>query len=237
ADPGRRCSGPCRRRAGARPSRPMASRWSARLRSGAFALLGALVVAACDDDDGPLPCRSGDCACPPGERCGFVCAAPPCSVLCVGDNPECNGDCANGDCVCGPDSRCTFSCAAEPCHVTCDPGSACFGTCGNGTCTCGAGSDCVFACRSGPCHVECEGDNPRCDGTCANGTCRCAAGSTCRFACSDGDCAVECPAGAACVLDCPAGDGGSACTFRECGGTATVCPGGTAVTCDADCPG
>lgn len=182
-------------------------------------------------------CRNGRCACPPGERCDLVCTAPPCDLLCAGDNPECNGECANGSCICAPQSRCAFWCAAPPCHVECDPDTDCSGECANGECTCGSGSTCRFECLTSPCHVTCAGNNPECTGECGNGTCRCGESSTCHFSCRDDPCSIRCDSGAACVLDCAPGTPGRSCTFDTCWeGQPVLCPDGRTVTCGSPCP-
>jgi hypothetical protein len=201
----------------------------------AFALA---LQSGCDDDHHSFVCANDTCWCGRGAECVTACAAPPCHLECLGDNPRCDGECANGDCVCGEASQCDFACQSPPCHVDCKRGADCSGQCANGTCTCERGASCELTCNSGPCHVRCAGDNPRCDGECANGSCTCEAGSTCRFTCIDHNCSATCAAGASCVLDCPLGRAGTqGCTFTTCAaGSPTVCPDGFTVTCGAPCP-
>jgi hypothetical protein len=146
--------------------------------------------------------------------------------------------CNNGECVCGQKASCDFVCAGPPCHVTCESASACSGECANATCACERGASCDFVCDSGPCHVQCKGDNAHCAGECANGSCTCGANSDCYFACTDHNCSASCAAGSHCVLECPDGRAGTqGCTFTSCAsGSPTICPGGLATTCNADCP-
>jgi hypothetical protein len=157
--------------------------------------------------------------------------------------PACGHDhayyeCANGECICGDDASCDFLCASPPCHVRCQSRSACSGECANGNCTCDRAASCEFACSVGPCHVQCKGDNAPCDGECANGGCTCGPNSTCHFACTDHNCSASCAAGSHCVLECPEGRAGTqGCVFSACAsGSPTICPGGLATTCNADCP-
>ncbi len=202
----------------------------------AFTLLAAGAALGCDDDDDAGPCRNGECICSEGSNCEIWCDAPPCHVLCEGNNDACDAECANGDCVCGSDSHCDFACAAPPCHVQCDEHTSCTGECANGTCLCESGSTCDFECDTGPCHVECEGDT-ECSGTCRNNSCVCGPGSTCSFSCGDHNCTTECGPGASCLLECPEGAPNTqGCNFDSCDGTPIVCPDGKTVACNAECP-
>lgn len=209
-------------------------------RSLTIAILGWLVgagLSSCNRGHRPYACENGSCSCDYGDRCSIYCEAPPCSVTCDGNNPDCVGECGNGDCRCGSGSHCYLSCHSPPCHADCASNSTCEATCANGECVCGLGSDCSFDCLSGPCHVDCVGNNAHCAGVCANGSCKCGSGSQCRFTCQDDDCGITCEAGAHCILDCPSGNAGNGCQFDQCAaGAPTICPGGYAVTCDATCP-
>jgi len=182
-------------------------------------------------------CSNGECVCEAGASCDFECVAPPCTVECVGDNPECVAACGNGECRCGAGSACAFECQSPPCHVDCQADTECSGTCANGDCTCAVGSRCEFACDAGPCHVTCEGEHERCAGACANGTCRCGPNSRCDFACNDANCPVECEAGSTCTLRCPGGTvGEQGCRFTSCAaGEPVVCEGGELLVCGATC--
>ena len=204
----------------------------------AIALLLPYAACACGDDDGWVCSDQATCFCPAGARCEASCAAPPCHIECVADNPACTAECANGDCACGERSVCDFACHSPPCLVSCEPGAACSGECANGSCRCERGASCQFRCQSGPCHVQCAGEHPRCDGECSNGSCTCGPNSECHFACVDRNCAVSCAAGSRCVLECPQGMAGMpGCAFTSCAaGAPRVCPGGLVTTCGAECP-
>src|SRR5688572_3762732 len=110
----------------------------ARLSLLCMLVVSALCLAGCDDDD----CENGSCICERGESCELECDAPPCHVVCEGDNPECSATCGNGDCACGVDSDCDFDCHSPPCHVDCAPDSNCSGVCANGDCDCEPGASC-----------------------------------------------------------------------------------------------
>jgi hypothetical protein len=212
----------------------------ARISSPAWivAVVGALGLASCHHHD-DMPCGNGICVCQQGQSCDIPCAAPPCSLVCAGDNPRCRGGCANGDCTCLGQSSCDFTCQAPPCHVTCAGPATCTGVCANGECTCEQGAQCQFTCGTPPCAVSCLGNNAVCAGECANGSCTCGPGSSCQFVCQTGPCHVSCAAGSTCTVECPAaGQAGTQnCIIDSCAaGTAVLCPGGTFTTCGAPCP-
>lgn len=200
-------------------------------------VLATLAAPGCGDDGG-VYCDHDRCYCTEGHDCELFCGAPPCSVECNGEDTTCVAECGNGSCDCGEGASCELECHSPPCHVSCDRDTVCTGTCANGTCRCARGAACSFECQSGPCHVQCAGDHPACDGTCENGTCACGPNSSCNFRCLDDNCSATCAAGSSCVLECATGRAGEqGCDFRSCAaGTPTVCPGGTAITCNAPCP-
>jgi len=120
-----------------------------------MALVGVGLLGGCEDDDDPNLCNNGECRCAVGDACALYCTAPPCHVLCAGDNPSCIGVCGNGDCDCLPGSHCEFDCHSPPCHVNCENDTTCSGVCANGTCTCGERSSCEFVCADGNCWADC----------------------------------------------------------------------------------
>lgn len=208
-----------------------------RLTHALMALTSLIVLAPTSCNDERTFCTGATCVCEKGSSCDLGCGAPPCNVICAGDNPTCGGACGNGDCQCGPGSVCNLGCVSPPCHAVCAQGSTCTATCANGDCVCGVGASCDFTCLAGPCHVECEGNNPRCNGQCANGDCTCSAGGTCNFVCTDRNCHVDCEAGSQCVLECPDANAGKGCDFTTCAaGATTPCPDGRHVTCGVACP-
>ncbi len=185
------------------------------------------------------PCGNGTCVCAAGKSCNLPCFAPPCNVVCAGDNAQCQGSCGNGNCSCFGRSNCAFFCQAPPCHVDCAGPSTCTGVCANGECTCELGSQCSFQCDTPPCQVNCVGNNPTCDGVCANGACTCGPGSTCHFVCDSGPCHVSCGAGSTCTVECPEANqaGTQNCIIDQCAaGAPVICPGGSVTTCGAPCP-
>ncbi|MEM7151939.1 MAG: hypothetical protein AAF799_03810 [Myxococcota bacterium] len=191
----------------------------------AAALLGLSIVlllgSGCRTTQGD--CSGGTCVCEPGASCDLECEAPPCTVECAGDNPECVAACGNGECHCGQGSNCDFECQSPPCHVDCQAETECRGACANGECTCTRGSQCDFSCDAGPCHVTCEGEHAGCNGVCANGTCSCGPNSRCDFECLDANCSVLCEEGSVCTLRCPGGEPGEqGCRFDVCHGAEPV---------------